>query len=94
MGTVNVWLVQGTSRSILTTKSFDHGADVWFESGAFIGAQKSFSVEIEGVVGDSYRSDLALDDVAFRHCSGEKPVHSRETFQISPNTYEYALRTE
>ena len=49
MGTLNVYLTPTTGvQTLLFTKSFDHGADIWFETGAFIGAQTNFSIQIEG----------------------------------------------
>ena len=47
MGSLNVYLTTST-QDLLFSKSFDHGADLWFETGAFIGAQTNFSIQIEG----------------------------------------------
>ena len=75
MGHLNVWMTANSVKTLLMKKSFNQGADVWFESGAFIGAQTNFSIMIEGVVGQSYTSDVALDDVGFRNCGeNELPV--------------------
>ena len=50
MGHLNVWMTANSVKTLLMKKSFNHGADVWFESGAFIGAQTNFSIMVEGSI--------------------------------------------
>ena len=53
IGHLNIYMVQSGAKSLLVKKSFDHGVDIWYESGAYIGAQTNFSIEIEGLISDS-----------------------------------------
>ena len=49
IGHLNIWMMKDGAKSLLAKKSFDHGADLWFESGAYIGTQTNFAIMIEGI---------------------------------------------
>ena len=64
MGHLTVWMMQNGVKTQLLKKSFDLGANVWFEGGAFIGAQTNFSIMIEGKI------------YSFNHCTFPETLHS------------------
>lgn len=63
MGTLNIYLVEGTKSLRIKTISGDQG-NQWRQAKIAIEAKQKTKIKFEGIIGRDYRSDIALDDVA------------------------------
>ncbi|XP_070567019.1 MAM and LDL-receptor class A domain-containing protein 2-like [Ptychodera flava] len=76
-GTLNVWLrTSGSNQVLIWTQSGDQG-DVWnFGRVPFISTGSSYQLIIQGVCGNGYTGDIAIDDIYFTSsgCSIQPPV--------------------
>lgn len=61
--TLNLYLLQGSSSTLIWTRSNTQG-NVWRQAQRTIISTQSYKILFEGVVGTSWQGDIALDDIS------------------------------
>lgn len=92
MGTMNVYTEgTGVAKAVQWTRTGNQGS-TWLEASIDIPRMPDLKITIEAICGDSYQSDIAIDDVKLRPglCSNQattpQPTNPQTTFQ--PTTYQ------
>lgn len=65
VGTLNVYLTTLTQNTKIWTKTGDQGKG-WFHAFASIKSQDNFTVSFEGITGNGFRGDIAIDDLKIK----------------------------
>ncbi|XP_060580568.1 MAM and LDL-receptor class A domain-containing protein 1-like [Ruditapes philippinarum] len=65
IGALNVYIkMKDGNKTVIFSKNKDIGVPAWWKSVLNINAHDSYQIVIEGIIGDGYRGDIAIDDIS------------------------------